>query len=168
MIRLADIPAITEWTESLWGAGGPFSRPLFVTNPPPPVAQDQRAKARMPTKAVKIAILARDGFQCRFCGIPLVRSETRSQIRKAYPDALRWGRTNAEQHAGIQAMSLEYDHILPFASGGTNELDNMIAACAPCNNGRCHLTLEQVGLTDPRLRDPIRSPWDGLERFESR
>ncbi len=168
LIRLADIPAVTEWTESLWGSGGPWSRPLSVENPPTSVPKDQRVKARMPAIAVKSALLARDGFQCRFCGIPLVRKEMRSQIRNAYPEALRWGDRNAEQHAGFQAMWLQYDHLLPHAMGGTNELSNMVATCAPCNYGRWNLTLEQVGLTDPRLRDPIRSTWDGLERFGSR
>jgi hypothetical protein len=28
-----------------------------------------------------------------------------------------------------------------------------------------HYTLEEVGLADPRLREPIRSTWDGLERL---
>ena len=168
LIRLADGPAITEWAESLWGSGGPWSRPLFPENPKTSVPKDQRVKARMPTKAVKIALLARDGFQCRFCGIPLVRKETRALIRDAYPAALRWGDRNAEQHAAFQAMWLQYDHLLPHAKGGTNELSNMVATCAPCNYGRWHLTLEQVGLTNPLLRDPIRSTWDGLERFGSR
>jgi 5-methylcytosine-specific restriction endonuclease McrA len=165
LIRLADIPAITEWTEALWGVGGPWSRPLRVEEPAAFVPKDQRLKARMPAKAERCALLARDGFQCRFCGIPLVRAETRSQIRKAYPEALRWGDRNADQHAGFQAMWLQYDHLLPHARGGTNELENMLVTCAPCNNGRSNLTLEEVGLADPRLRDPLRATWDGLERF---
>src|SRR5215216_3398976 len=34
-------------------------------------------------------------------------------IRKAYPSALRWGDRNVDQHAGFQAMWLQYDHLLP-------------------------------------------------------
>ena len=163
---MADIPAISEWSESLWGKGGPWSRPLLsVENPLPFVPRAERVKARMPTKAEVATLLARDGFHCRFCGIPLIRAETRMLIRNAYPEALRWGVRNAEQHAGFQAMWLQYDHMLPHARGGSNELSNMIVTCAPCNNGRSNLTLEEVGLTDPFLRAPIRSKWDGLERF---
>jgi hypothetical protein len=165
LIRLADIPAITEWTESLWGRGGPWSRPLPVENPLPFVPKEERVKARMPGIADITALLARDGFHCRFCGIPLVRAETRKLIREVYPEALRWGDRNAEQHAGLQALWLQYDHLLPHARGGSNDFANMIVTCAPCNNGRSNLTLEEVGLSDPWLREPIKSAWDGLERF---
>ena len=168
LIRLADIPAISDWSESLWGKGGPWSRPPLNTEKPPPfVPKEQRIKARMPAKVEIAILLARDGFHCRFCGIPLIRAETRMLIRSAYPEALRWGVRNAEQHAGFQAMWLQYDHLLPHARGGSNELSNMIVTCAPCNNGRSNLTLEEVGLADPLLRAPARSTWDGLERFVS-
>ena len=145
LIRLADIPLIAEWTEALWGRGGPWTRPFQVENPAPFVPKAHRLKERMPTKAEEQPLLVRDGFQCRFCGIPLVRAQTRSLIRKAYPEALRWGASNKEQHAGFQAMWLQYDHIMPHARGGTNELHNMLATCAPCNNGRSNLTLEEAG-----------------------
>jgi 5-methylcytosine-specific restriction endonuclease McrA len=165
LIRLADIPVIIEWTESLWGAGGPWTRPLRVENRAAFVTKDQRIKARMPAKENQRALLARDGFHCRFCGIPLVTAEIRKLIHRVYPQALRWGKDNADQHAAFQAMHLQYDHLLPHARGGTNELSNMLVTCAPCNNGRSNLTLEEVGLTDPRLRTPLCSTWDGLERF---
>ena len=63
------------------------------------------------------------------------------------------------------AMWAQYDHILPYARGGTSNLDNIVVACAPCNFGRMNYTLEEVGLTDPRLREPVRSTWGGLENF---
>jgi len=166
LIRMADMPIITEWTESLWGKGGPWSQPaLPVSNPKVFIPKDQRTKVRMPTKTDIASLLLRDGFHCRFCGIPLVRSETRNSLCAIYPEAARWGVCNVEQHAGLQAIWLQYDHLLPHARGGNNELDNMIVTCAPCNNGRCNLTIEEVGLADPRLRQPISSTWDGLERI---
>jgi hypothetical protein len=165
LIRLADIPAIVEWTESLWGAGGPWTRPLKIENSISFVPKEQRIKIRMPTKEELKALLVRDGYHCRFCGIPLVRAETRKLIREVYPDALRWGDQNRDQHAGFQAMWLQFDHLLPHARGGTSDLDNMVVTCAPCNNGRSNLTLEEAGLTDPRSRPVQRTTWDGLERF---
>ncbi len=167
LIRLADNPLIAEWTESLWGVGGPWSRPLRVERPAPFVEKDNRIKMRMPSSSQKRALLQRDGFHCKFCGIPVVRAEMRLVLRTFYPDALRWGGRNTDQHAGFQAMWLQYDHVLPHARGGTNEIDNVIVTCAPCNNGRSNLTLEEVGLADPRERPPIRSSWDGLERVSS-
>lgn len=165
LIRLADIPYITDWTESLWGKGGPWSQPMAVENRLPSIPSEARAIPRMPTKKQLLFLIERDGFHCRFCGIPLVRSETRALIRSAYPEALRWGNRNADQHAGFQVMWLTYDHLLPHSRGGTSQPDNMLITCLPCNGGRSELTLDEVGLLDPRLREPIRSTWDGLERF---
>jgi hypothetical protein len=165
LIRLADISAISEWSESLWGKGGPWTRPLAVANPLRFVPKPERIAQRMPSKMDVSVLLMRDGFRCRFCGIPLVRAEIRSAIRLSYPDAARWGDRNADQHAGLQAMWLQFDHLLPHARGGNNELTNIVVTCAPCNSGRSNLTLEEAGLSDPRSREPIRSSWDGLERF---
>jgi 5-methylcytosine-specific restriction endonuclease McrA len=78
---------------------------------------------------------------------------------------LPWGRTNMTQHAAFQAMWAQYDHVLPYARGGNSTLDNMIVTCAPCNFGRMNYILEEVGLADPRGREPIGSKWDGLERL---
>ena len=149
------------------GSGGPFSRPIMRDTNLPAVPKEQRTSRRMPSKAGLAELIGRDGFHCRFCGIPVVRSETRALIRKAYPEALRWGDSNrnADQHAAFQAMWLTYDHIVPYSRGGTSDLDNMVVACQPCNCGRTELTLDEVGLADPRQREPVHSMWDGLERF---
>ena len=62
-------------------------------------------------------------------------------------------------------MWAQYDHLLPHSKGGNNDVNNIVVTCAPCNFGRMSYTLEEVGLIDPRTREPIRSAWDGLERF---
>jgi 5-methylcytosine-specific restriction endonuclease McrA len=166
LFRLADNPAISKWTESLWGKGGPWTQaPLPVKNPAPHISEDQRSEPRMPTKSQMAALLERDGYRCRFCGIPVIRREVREKITQKYPDAARWKSRNVHQHAAFQAMWLQYDHLLPHSRGGVTDLSNLVITCAPCNFGRTELTLEEVGLLDPRLRNPIRSTWDGLERF---
>jgi hypothetical protein len=62
-------------------------------------------------------------------------------------------------------MWVQYDHLLAHANSGTNDLDNIVITCGPCNFGRIHYSLEEVGLIDPRTREAVRSDWDGLERF---
>ena len=159
LIRRADMPAISKWTEELWGR----------SHKHPTVAEDApgvpKGEQRMPSAAIKAELRHRDGYHCRFCGIPVIRTEVRNQIRKAYPDELRWGSKNPEQHAAFQAMWLQYDHLVAHARGGNNDLDNLVITCAPCNFARMNDTLEEVCLIDPKTRQPVRSSWDGLERF---
>ena len=89
----------------------------------------------------------------------------REALRKLYPDAVLWGRKNIEQHAALQAMWLQYDHVLPHSHGGGNDIENIVITCAPCNFGRMDHLIEEIGLDDPRLRKPVVSDWDGLEKL---
>lgn len=168
LILKADMPAVRDWTESLWGTASPYVRPSANPGLRPTLPKEQRIQVRMPTSGEKKLLHVRDGWHCRFCGVPLIRMEVRKLIQAAYPDALSWGRTNATQHAAFQAMWLQYDHLVPHARGGDNSLDNLLITCAPCNYGRAHYLVEEVGLLDPRNRAPSSSTWDGLERFRSR
>ena len=162
LIALADMPAIREWTESIWGAGSPYVTPSQATKMDLVRSDEQ---ARMPSVLVKEQLRERDGYHCRFCGTPVVRAEIRSQLHKSYPQALRWGSRNSEQHTAFQAMWLQYDHLVPHARGGGNGLGNLVVTCAPCNYGRMNFTLAEVGLADPFAFAPINSWWDGLERL---
>jgi hypothetical protein len=164
LILLADIPAIRDWTESLWGKNSVYVR-CRPSQKLKAVPGNERLRMRMPTAEEKRQLHLREGYYCRFCGIPVVRKEVRNRIRVVYPNALRWGKTNAEQHTAFQAMWVQYDHLFAHAFGGTNELSNVVVTCAPCNFGRMSHDLEEVGLNDPRARSPLGGSWDGLERF---
>ncbi|MEA3542405.1 MAG: HNH endonuclease [Pseudomonadota bacterium] len=165
LLMAADDPAVREHTEMLWGAGG-RQRFKFITLPdaPPYFAKLDRPLPRMPTKTICARIIARDGYHCRFCGIPVIGADTRKAIRKAYPDAVPWGKTNILQHAALQCMWLQYDHILPNARGGGSDIDNVVVTCAPCNFGRMEHTLEEAQLNDPRL-DFRRDTWNGYRSW---
>jgi 5-methylcytosine-specific restriction endonuclease McrA len=119
----------------------------------------------MPTADQRKKLIERYGYHCAFCGIPLVRKEVRERFRHRYPALPIWGRRNVDQHAAFQALWLQYDHVIPHAVGGTNDLDNLIVTCAGCNYARMDYTLDEMGLEDPRTRPPRASEWDGLERF---
>lgn len=170
-IREADCPRIAEWTETIWGSKNKNIHGFVsVLNSPPIVAIDSHHNLRMPDAQAKRLIILRDGYHCRFCGIPVITSDVRRRIQKKYSEALRWGATNREQHAAFQCMWLQYDHLLPFQRGGGSSVDNIVITCAPCNFGRMQATLEEARLIDPRTR-PARSlwagseSWDGLTRF---
>jgi hypothetical protein len=165
MIRRADIPEIHRWLRPIW-ADSSVHLQTTTRIELPPISRELRAKARMPNARLKTLIHERDGYSCRFCGIPVIRAAVRDRIRTLYPAALRWGRKEIEQHSAFQAMWAQYDHILPHAHGGQNDLENVILTCAACNFGRAGYTLEEVGLSDPRIRIPLTSDWNGLESFK--
>lgn len=157
----ANSAEVREWTESIWGKGSPYVQLRRL----PPVLGAERVTVRMPTKAQLTQLHQRDGFHCRYCGTPVVRPEVRKQAVALYPMAVTWGTSNATQHAAFQALWAQYDHVEPHSCGGTNELENLVVACAPCNFGKMSYRLEELGLLDPRNIEPVRSSWDGLERL---
>lgn len=164
LFRLADMPEIRKWTKSIWANSEVHVR---FRSSESTLAKELRVKERMPNSAEKAQLHQRDGYHCRFCGMPVVRSTTRKLIHQAYPQAVIWGSKEVQQHAAFQAMWAQYDHIVPHAHGGTNDLQNLVLTCAPCNFGRAGYTLQEVAVTDPRTRLPVQSQWDGLERFSA-
>lgn len=165
LIRLADMPKIRAWTESIWGSGGVYTELQQSLGEPKAVPKDERDPIRMPNKQGVEALHDRDGYHCKFCGIPVIRKEVREIIRKQYPSVLSWGKKNVDQHAAFQAMWVQYDHILPHARGGATDLNNMVITCAPCNYGRMNYLVEEIGLAHPDMNEPFDSSWDGLERI---
>jgi 5-methylcytosine-specific restriction endonuclease McrA len=167
-IRQADMPEIYKWTDSIWRPGSPHVRINRLTKMPPIVPKLIRAKPYMPSLTGKRNLFLRDGYHCRYCGVPVIRSEVRRALRLLFPEALRWTtdrRYPEQQHAAFQALEAHYDHLLAHSRGGGCEPENMVITCAPCNYGKDCWTLEALALADPRDRDPIRSSWDGLERI---
>ncbi len=169
LFQVADLPEIRAWTESLWGGKqeNPEQwryhrwREIQGIGEPEPKAYD-----RMPVKKQRLEIIERDGYNCRFCGIPVIPTEVRTAITTAYPDTAYWrSQKNLEQHAALQCLWLQFDHILPHCWGGESVPDNIVITCAPCNYGRGNWRLEEVGLIDPRERPVYRTSWDGLVRF---
>jgi ribosomal protein L37E len=145
LFEQANMPAVREWTESIWGKHRPeilCVRP--VPNSPPLLAKADRIKRRMPPSVDQKRLIAHYGYQCAFCGIPLIHPRVRKRAAKLYPEAVPWGRTNPTQHAAFQAMWLQFDHVLPHARGGDNSFENLVITCAPCNFGRMNYTLAEL------------------------
>ncbi len=160
LFELANDSTVREWTESIWGKASPYVK---VTKQPEQHSRP-KVKARMPNAQMKKVLHARDGYHCRFCGIPVIHPDIRKHFHKVYPESVPWGNTNGSQHAGFQCMWLQYDHVVPHSAGGENTLENLVVTCAACNFGKMNYTLYELGLSDPREFPPIQSAWDGIER----
>ena len=174
-IRQADKKEIFDWCEELWGPNKKerlIHRYRADPEKPAKVTKEKRAP-RYIKSAVEREVIDRDGYICRFCGIPVIHQKARYVLREAYSDVLRWGGGNDEKHTAFQAMDLDVDHIVPRSLGGENTADNLVVACAPCNCGRGNHTLTEVGLMNPRERSQVEHPWacpenwDGLTRLIS-
>jgi 5-methylcytosine-specific restriction endonuclease McrA len=171
MLAAANIPEVRAWTESLLGSKSKtpeqqtYHRSRVVAPTAPVLAKAERHSERTVGVQTKRALIERYGRNCVFCSIPLIREQVRTAISRSYPEAVSWGAANFTQHAALQCMSMQYDHVLPHSRGGNSSLENMVLTCAPCNYGRMQWTLEEVGLIDPRLRPAYKTSWDGLERF---
>ena len=117
------------------------------------VPKEMRDGKSVPS-GIKQAVLERDGFRCRYCGIPVVDAEIRKIANKLYPKYVFWGNDPRCQHAGFAVMWLQYDHVVPWSHGGRTDEDNLVISCALCNFGKWNNTLKQLGLEDPRDRAP--------------
>lgn len=171
LFKLADDPLIWAFTDAAWGSGA-RKRNLFteIAGAPPHISRPDRPLPRMPTPATQRAVLERDGYFCRFCGIPVISAFVRKLMQIAYPEAVKWPATNLGQHAAFQCMWLQFDHIIPNSRGGRSDLENVVVTCAPCNFGRMEYTLEEAGLMHPLQNGSRVLPlglgdWDGLERL---
>ncbi len=63
-------------------------------------------KRKSLSKKTRFDVFKRDGFKCMYCG--------------AHPPG----------------VLLVVDHVVPVASGGGNDIDNLVSACEPCNQGK--------------------------------
>ena len=64
---------------------------------------------------LRLEVLKRDRFTCSYCGAHP-------------PDVL-----------------LEIDHVIPRAAGGSDEMENLVAACQDCNRGKGDRLLDEGG-----------------------
>ena len=169
----ADFPEILDWCEELWGGCGNFDTyrrsPVHRSRDVPNFPGRRILDGPYIPAGVQREVLDRDGYFCRYCGIPVILQKA---MRDAYPETARWGAGNVEKHTAFQALDIDFDHIISRSRGGRNTPENLVVSCAPCNCGRNNFTLEEVGVTDPRTIQagaheipPELSKWGGLTRI---
>jgi len=158
----ADIPAMADYVLRIIGKVDAAIHRQART-PDAALLIPKARQVGMPSAAAQQKIFERDGWHCRCCGVPVVCSRARARL-SARHGAVRWGKRNAERHAGIFALMASLDHALPRSRGGGNEPSNLLTACWPCQFGRMDWTYEEVQMADPRTSPayPRLAGWQGL------
>jgi len=165
LLRQADMPILRAYTaRAMSSVTEEIHRLRPVENLPPQIPKADRGK-RAPSPAEELAILKRDDYRCRYCGCRVVDRKAQSALAHALPGAVHWGGKDIELNAAFYTLKGVLDHVVPHAHGGTSDSDNLVTACQPCNYGKGNWFIEQVGLSDPRLRPPVVDGWDGLTRL---
>lgn len=119
-------------------------------------------RVAIPT-AVKRDVAARDGWRCRYCGLRLVSRDLIKGLHAALADRFVIDASSERKmHPAAYLLRYTQDHVVPQSAAGTNDPDNVIAACGTCQYQKGDCTLEELGLTNPFDRPPIVDDWDGL------
>jgi 5-methylcytosine-specific restriction endonuclease McrA len=119
-----------------------------------------------PGEPLRLQVHRRDGWRCRYCGCRVVDKKARDRMREYLPAHLRWT-TCYGDHAAFFVLTAVADHVVPRSWGGRTDFENLVTTCQVCNYGRGSYLLEELGLVDPRDREPDSSgKWDGLERVK--
>lgn len=163
LLRESDLGTLEDYRYSIAGPRNPAIHrqtklPVYARVP-------ARSGRGTPTTRDAKQVLTRDGFRCRFCGTRVIVSEARKAFIKALPEVVRWDGTNKGSHSGLAVLAASIDHLVPFQRGGSNDLDNLVTTCNPCQYGRVHYLLNEEDLEDPRKYPPIIDRWDGLARL---
>lgn len=169
LFQHADSPKVWEWLNSAWVRSAEHVVEKKPAGDSKVIPKSERDPDRNIAPNIRAAVLERDGYRCRYCGIPLVHADIRKIVAKLYPSSVSWdNRYPSKQHAGFQSLWLQFDHVEPWSHGGRSSVENVVISCALCNFGKHDKTLRQLHVEDPRLRppEPIIG-YDGLEQLRA-
>jgi 5-methylcytosine-specific restriction endonuclease McrA len=159
---LESIPsdAIREWGVEHGQISGRYrSKVIGKTSPVGTPARGPRNASA----ALRDAILKRDGYTCRYCGLKVIPREVLIAFGAVVgSEHFGTGRANAARHGAALVSWAEVDHVVPFQRGGPTTPANLVTACWACNYGKDRYTVEELGIRDPRERPPKPGVWDGL------
>lgn len=87
-------------------------------------------------------------------------------LEQALPAALPFsdvGPTAVTCHPMQCVLRLTWDHVEPFAPGGSHDASNLAVSCGACDSNKGNCTLDELGVTDPRGRFEPSGKWHGLD-----
>jgi hypothetical protein len=125
--------------------------------------KDRSAAKGAVSRAIRLAVGARDYWHCRYCGLPVADVGYFNKLWVALPEDFPQARGTPVTGNGwpiSRVFRMAPDHVLPLAAGGSTDMDNLVTACGACNyqwKGDC--TLDELG---GKLGEAVEPGWDGL------
>ena len=114
-------------------------------------------------KPLQLRVFYRDSWHCRYCHHALFFSPTLKLLDQAAPGHSYYHVNGKTGHMLplFQWRFASVDHIVPVDAGGTNEIENLVAACWRCNLDKSNDASggTQARLIPSELRD---LNWDGF------
>jgi hypothetical protein len=160
-LKLIENQRIREWCVEHGQMSG-IARHRMLGRPAAHVSTVASA-LRDPSPTLATQVLQRDGYHCRYCGLAVIPRDVLVAFGKLVGGhSFPTGRRNEDRHGAALAAWAQVDHVVPYRLGGATMPENLVTACWACNYGKDRFTLEQLGLSDPRERPPVATPWDGL------
>ena len=106
-----------------------------------------RLSRRVPRRR-EAAVLARDRYTCRYCGLRMVSIPVLRAVHELFPTVFRWHLNwkTLDCNVAFWRDATSLDHRDPVTRGGGNDAANLVTACWPCNASKGNLTLEELGI----------------------
>jgi 5-methylcytosine-specific restriction endonuclease McrA len=129
------------------------------------IAKELNNSPRLIPKVEK-EVFERDCYRCRYCGLRIIAKEVFAEYSRIVgSENFSVERENAKRNGLTLGLRGVADHVEPYASGGETSINNLVTSCYSCNFGKAGYTLEQIGIFDPRLKQPVKDEWMGLTEF---
>jgi 5-methylcytosine-specific restriction endonuclease McrA len=94
----------------------------------------KRAHRPKIAKRIRLAVYTRDSWTCQYCGRAFEPTDGRTAPHERD--------FSPKPPLYYNDVWLELDHLHPRHHGGSDDIDNLRAACTPCNNGKSFKILE--------------------------
>jgi hypothetical protein len=129
-----------------------------------PTKRADGTKAPRMNSKIELEVLSRDRHCCRYCGIGVIRKEVLKTYSKRIGELnFPLGNSNATRHGVILGFQAVADHVVPYSEGGATDTSNLVTSCWSCNYGKSNYTVAELGLDDPREREPVGiAGWVGV------
>ena len=122
--------------------------------------ESKPTKRSIPPRKQLLQLFSNDNYRCRYCGTPVVGDRKQFVAlaeRLSMPELVVTG-GNEARHGLYLTFRGSHDHRVSLAEGGTNDMENLLTACWPCQFGKFKYSLTDLGMDEP---GGVYHPFDG-------